>query len=290
MRKSRKIISMPIISIGEGTQLGSVKGLVVNPAKKEVAALVVDQKGWFREEKIIPYNKVSHIGDDAITVDQSSNAEKPTNLPEILKLLREKNDPIGMKVISETGKVLGHAEEYYINELTGDIVALEIAGKLVDGILKGKSLLDANEILTIGSDAIVVRKGTENSITKIDGGLQETFANLKDSTSSLWNTTRQKTIEISKSLKEKTKEKVKSVRENNENEPIPTVTEDANKTEVSLENEDVLKAEAVEEQLPENLPAETKVPAEDKIADDRIADEKIADENTVEEQEDKAAT
>ncbi|KNZ68906.1 PRC-barrel domain-containing protein [Thermincola ferriacetica] len=280
MRKSRKIMAMPIISIAEGIQIGTVKSLVVDPEQKEIAALVIDQKGWFREQKIIPYSKVSNVGDDAITIDQSSNVEKSTNLPEILKLLREKTDPIGLKVISETGKVLGHVDEYYIDEKSGQIVSLEISGKLMESLLKGKGLLPASQIITMGADAIVVKANTEDEITKVDGGLQETLANLKDSTSGLWNVTRKKTLELSKTIKEKTKEKVKNsghaTAESTKDLPTVTGTGSAKEIPVPPEEEETPLAETATEAVaqPNNLvpnsqPAQTGTDMDAGLADEQ---------------------
>ncbi len=212
MKKSRKFISMPIISIVEGVQIGSVKDLVVDPKNLGIAAIVIDQKGWFKEQKIIPYNKVTSVGEDAITIDQSANVEKSTNLPEILKLLRENTDPIGMKVISEKGKVIGQVDEYFLDEATGKITSLEISGRFIESLIKGRGVFDASMIITMGTDAIVVKTGTEQEVTKVDGGLQETFTNIKEGTSSLWNSTKERTLKISKSLNKTIKEKAKDPR------------------------------------------------------------------------------
>lgn len=214
MKKSRRFISMPIISLEEGLQVGSVRSLIVNAEKMEIAALVIDQRGWFREQKIIPYSKVRSVGTDAITIDQSSNVQRPVNLPEILKLLKERANPIGSRVLAENGLVLGLVDEYYIDENTGKIVSLEISGKFLESLFKGKGLLGAEHIRTMGLHAIVVNDGCESYLEKIDGGLQETLSNIKEGTSVLLESTIQKTKEISKNLKDKYEKKDKSLNAN----------------------------------------------------------------------------
>ena len=209
MKKSRKFVSMPIVSLQEGMQIGVVRSLVVDPVKLEVAALIIDQRGWFREQKIIPYAKVKSVGADAITIDQSSNVQKPVSLPEILKLIKEKANPIGTRVIAENGTVIGNVDEYYIDEITGKITSLEIAGKLLESLFKGRARLPVEQVLTIGSDVVVVKDGAETHLEKIDGGLQETFSNIKEGTSSLLESTIQRTKEISKNIKEKYEKKEK---------------------------------------------------------------------------------
>lgn len=214
MKKSRKLISMPIVSIEEGLQIGSVRGLIVNSDKMEIAAIVLDKRGWFKEQKIIPYSKVKSIGMDALTIDQSSNVQKPINLPEILKLIKEKANPIGARVITESGTVLGLVDEYNINEETGKIVSLEISGKFLESLFKGKALLSAEHIRKIGVHAIVVKNGAETLLEKIDGGLQETFSNIKEGTSSILESTIQRTKELSKNIKDKYEKRDKSLNVN----------------------------------------------------------------------------
>lgn len=214
MRKSRRFISMPIVSIEEGLQIGTIKGLVINPEQMEVAALIIDQRGWFREQKIVPYGKVKNVGGDAITIDQSTQVQKTTSLPEILKLIREKANPIGTKVIVENGTLVGHVDEYYIDEATGKIVVLEISGKLLDNLFKGKAQLAATHIRTMGTDVIVLQNGAQEYLIKVDGGLQDTFSNIKESTAHLWESTKTKTKKLSHNIKEKAKEKNKSAPEN----------------------------------------------------------------------------
>lgn len=214
MKKSRKFVSMPIISLDEGLQVGSVRGLIVNPEKMEIAAIVIDQRGWFREQKIIPYSKVRSVGSDAITIDQSSNVQKPVNLPEILKLVKERANPIGSRVIAEGGLVLGLVDEYYIDESTGKIVSLEISGKFLESLFKGKGLLSTEHVRTMGLHAIVVNDASESYLEKLDGGLQETLSNFKEGTSVLLESTIQKTKEISKNIKDKYEKKDKSLNTN----------------------------------------------------------------------------
>ena len=234
MKKSRKFISMPIFSLAEGIQIGSIRSLVVDPAKMEVAALIIDQRGWFRDQKIIPYAKVKSIGSDAVTIDQSSNVQKPISLPELLKLIKERCNPVGTRVIAENGTVIGTVDEFYVDETTGKITGLEISGKLLESLYKGKAFLPIDRVCTIGSDVIVVTNDAESNLEKIDGGLQETIHNIKEGTSSILESTIQRTKDISKNIKDKYEKKEKAkekdvagsedaVQEDNEPavEPIP---------------------------------------------------------------------
>ncbi|MDR3289006.1 MAG: PRC-barrel domain-containing protein [Peptococcaceae bacterium] len=185
MKASRKFLSLPVISLREGQHVGSVKHLVLDPAAKTVAALVIDPKGFFKDQKIIPYSKVVSIGDDALTIDKGNQVEKATNLPELLDLLKEKTEIIGTKIVTESGKTLGVADEYYIDAKSGKIASIEISGGKIEGLLNGKACLKAEQILTIGHDVIVVAKMSEESLIISDKGFSDSVRNLLHSTSKM---------------------------------------------------------------------------------------------------------
>jgi len=175
---SKKFISMPIISLKEGQQIGFIRNLVIDPRSKSVAAFVVDPKGFFKEQRIIPFNRVTSIGENAITVSTESQVEKATNLPDILELLKEKAAVIGIKVITEAGKTLGFIEEFYIDPEDGVITHLDISEGKIEGIFNGKARLAADDILTIGSDVVVVAKDCEERLDFFNKGINENFKSI----------------------------------------------------------------------------------------------------------------
>ena len=185
MKPSKKYLSLPIISLQEGQQIGYVKSLILDAGTKALAAIVVDTKGFFKDQRIIPYSKVVSVGEDAITIDKQSHVEKTTNLPELVDLVKEKLTIIGTKMVTETGKTLGIADEYYVDQETGKIAQIEISGGKIEGFLSGKAFISAEYITTIGHDVIITQKGSENSLTVADKGLSDSFKNLIHSTSNL---------------------------------------------------------------------------------------------------------
>lgn len=173
MLPSKRILSLPIISLKEGQQIGFVRNIVIDPIAKSVAALVVDPKGFFKEQRIIPFNKVVSIGENVITVSAEKQAEKATNLPDIMELLKEKASLIGIKVITANGKTLGLIEEFYVDAENGAITSLEISGGKIDGLLKGKARLNADDVLTIGADVVVAMKDSEERLELFTKGINE---------------------------------------------------------------------------------------------------------------------
>ncbi|NLI12829.1 PRC-barrel domain-containing protein [Pelotomaculum propionicicum] len=208
MRKSKRFASMPVISLEEGQHIGIVKELVIDPAGKRVAALIIEQKGWFKEQRFIPYAKVHSVGADAITIEKSSGVQKAAGLPEIVKLHREKIKIAGARLVAENGTVLGNVDEYYVDIETGTIAGLEFSGNVINSVIKGRAFLDIAYVRTMGKEVIVVTNEAVENAFKLDGGLQETIKNVRESTGHLWESTMQKTREFGTSLN-KSLEKVK---------------------------------------------------------------------------------
>lgn len=191
MKPSKKFLSLPIISLQEGQQIGRVKGLILNAATKSLAAIIVDSKGFFKDQRIIPYAKVVSVGEDAITIDKETHVEKTSSLPELLELVKEKFTVIGTKAVTENGKALGIAEEYYVDPETGKIIQIEISSGKIEGFLNGKAWLSAEHIITMGHDVIIARKGSESALTITDKGLSESLKNFMQTTSHLASETSQ---------------------------------------------------------------------------------------------------
>lgn len=184
MLASKKFLSLPIISLKEGQQIGFVRNMVVNPKTKSIVALVVDPKGFFKEQRIIPFNKVVSLGENAITISTESQVEKATNLPDILELLREKAVILGIKVMTESGKTLGVTDEFYINPQTGQIASLEISEGKIEGLFNGKARLKAEDIITIGPNVIVVDNDCESRLEVYNKGINENLKSFLHTASS----------------------------------------------------------------------------------------------------------
>lgn len=226
MRKSKQFVSMPVISLQDGQQSGSVKGLVIDPAEKQVAAIIIEQKGWFKEQKYIPFTKVKSVGEDAITIDHTSSVERGSGLPNIMKLLKDNVEIIGARIVTEKGTLLGYTDEYYVDLASGQLVGLEFTDKFLSGVMHGKAFLDTNYVQTIGKDIIVCSEEAVDNVIKIEGGIQETVKSFKDSTTQMWGNTVEKTRSLGTSLN-KSLGKVRGTKGSKQQDDSPVKTKPA---------------------------------------------------------------
>ena len=190
MRRSQQFKSLAVISLDEGREIGRIRNLVINPQTSEVAAIIVQRRGLFGEQKVIPYARVVSVGNTALTVQKMANAERITSLPQILGLVKEDVHLKGVRVISEGGAALGHVQEFYVDTATGKITAFEVSGVPGEGFLKGKAMLPAGEVRTIGKDILIVRNGAEESLTRSESKLAGSVKSLKEGTNRLFQKVR----------------------------------------------------------------------------------------------------
>ncbi|HBT47451.1 MAG TPA: hypothetical protein DEA73_06185 [Peptococcaceae bacterium] len=161
-QRSKKLAGMPVISLADGQALGRIKRLLIDHRDMTVAGLILDRKGWFKEQAVVPYGRVNNVGSHAVTVDQASAVVKLSSVPELEGLSKNPVPLLGTKVITEEGAVLGVVEDFWFQPQDGKICYLELKGHL----LQGKTRLPAEFIRTCGRDALIARAGAENSLQR----------------------------------------------------------------------------------------------------------------------------
>ena len=95
--------------------------------------------------------------------------------------------------MTDNGTVLGYVDEYYVDLSTGTIAGLEFSGNRLDSIIKGRAFIDINYVRTLGKEVIIVSSECLDNIFKLEGGLQVTVKNLRESTGHFLENTLQKT-------------------------------------------------------------------------------------------------
>lgn len=155
MKKSVEILGLPIISITEGRELGMSKTLLIDAKKGMVAAITIEDADWYRGVKLIPYESVIAIGDDAVTVTNSENILTLDDAGDYEQLLDDNIRIIGTKAITKSGSIQGKISELYIGD-DGKIEKCEITAP--DGTT---SDVTADQISIFGKQVTVIDPNAE---------------------------------------------------------------------------------------------------------------------------------
>ena len=150
MKKSVEILGLPIISITEGRELGMSKTLLIDAKNGKVAAITIEDEDWYRGVKLIPYESVIAIGDDAVTITNSENILKLDDAGDYETLLDENIRVIGTKAITKTRSIQGKISELFIGD-DGTIEKCEITAP--DGT---SSEVMADQISIFGKQVTVI--------------------------------------------------------------------------------------------------------------------------------------
>lgn len=150
MKKSIEILGLPVISITEGRELGISKTLLIDAKNGAVAALTIEDEDWYRGVKLIPYESIIAIGEDAVTITHSDNILSLEDSGDYERLLIENINVIGTKAITKNGRIQGKVTEIFIGD-NGKIEQCEITAP--DGSVE---MVGADEISIFGKQVMVI--------------------------------------------------------------------------------------------------------------------------------------
>ena len=95
----------------------------------------MDEGGWFKEAKVVPWPSLSAFGLDAVIIDEEASAKKASEVPEMSEVLDGGNVLVGVRVEPTDGRELGEIEDFFFDPETGAVKGFELSGG------KGRSFL-----------------------------------------------------------------------------------------------------------------------------------------------------
>lgn len=170
MKPTREIIGLRIISISDGTQVGVVKDLVLNPRNKTLDFMMVDQPTDYLGAKVIAFQDILGMGEFAVTIPYQEIIQDVAQNAEAQTLLKQETRVLGTQVMTKKGQLVGEVKEILIDEETGKIAAClfesdgemqEVGAKQI--ITLGKEILIIEAVPSV-SNLQVVESGSEDSI------------------------------------------------------------------------------------------------------------------------------
>ena len=150
MKKSVDILGLPVISITEGRELGMSKTLLIDAPNRVVAAITIEDEDWYRGVKLIPYDNVIAVGEDAVTINNSENILTLDAAGDFETLLDDNIRVIGTKAITRTGVIQGIISEIFIGK-DGSIEKCEITAP--EG---STSEVTADQVSIFGKEVTVI--------------------------------------------------------------------------------------------------------------------------------------
>lgn len=163
MKKSADILRLPVISISEGKQVGTVKDLIIDASLGSVVALVIDDGSWYLGAKVLPYSSIIGLGESAVMVENMSVLLPVSSAPRLEQLMSAAVRVIGTRTLTRSGFMGGKVVELFIDE-TGRIVLCEVEENIGERIQ-----ISSQQIVTFGKDVLIISEVGEPG-GRINGG------------------------------------------------------------------------------------------------------------------------
>jgi sporulation protein YlmC with PRC-barrel domain len=150
--KASALKGLPVLSINDGVRLGIIDELLVDPKERQVGALAVGDAG---QTRLIPFEQVKHVGDDAVTVESTQVAQEPSaqhplaQLPTLSSLLK-------LHVVDVTGTRQGDLGELEINPQDGRISALVVHQGGVFGVGGRRLTVPVGDLRSLGPQVVMI--------------------------------------------------------------------------------------------------------------------------------------
>ncbi len=232
---SRKVRALPVYSLTEGLYLGTVRLLLIDPVKKQIVALLLERRRLAKEEKILPFEAITSIGDDAITIQNAADIQKKGAFAQYTRLMRQPIQPIGARCFTAGGNTLGRIDEYRFDCDSGKISGLEITA---DGLFKEKILINGSHIMSMSSHTIMLSDRCIDDYQVIDNSLLSSVETAKDKAAAA----ARGTFEASKKFSHNISSKLKNIEEFE-------VIDEENNAQIKIVN--VKDEEAIDEKINE---------------------------------------
>jgi uncharacterized protein YrrD len=162
MKKTQKILGLPIISISDGMEVGKVKSIIINAERGAIDYIVVDSGIQIFSARVIPNDDVLGIGEYALTIENEGVITDINRIPAAIQLLQKDIHVRGTKVLTKKGRLIGEIGDIYIDE--GDNCTITGLEFIADITQKKVRIIPRDSVITFGKNLTVVKEDVESSL------------------------------------------------------------------------------------------------------------------------------
>lgn len=160
------LISMKVVTTAEGVELGRVKDLVFDPESQRLLGLLLDARDNDRR-MFVEGDHIRGVGRDAITVDSAGSMHPLETQPRARRIVDAGIRLRGANVLTEDGDRIGRINKVMMED-DGSIGSYTTRSGAFG--LGGRHVVLPQQVLQIGSDAVIVR-APETADDRVGRGL-----------------------------------------------------------------------------------------------------------------------
>lgn len=148
MIKGRDLKNLPAIEVSNGLCWGHVKEFKLKNDHMLAGVFITDDK---QVEYYISMDKIVRIGRDAVIFNGPPEQPKDEEY-----LCQSEFEITGALVMTINGENIGTVQDIVLEDTGSGVVGYEVSDGYIKDILMGRKILDPAEILSYGSEAVIV--------------------------------------------------------------------------------------------------------------------------------------
>ena len=172
MRKSKELIGKTIVQQETGDTVAVVYDVIFDAEARKVVALLIETSGWFRDARIVPWSRVTSIG-DVILVRGATPVVVKASESEVAGQIAHDPHITGVTIVSDTGEKVGTVGDLLIND-TGEVAGYEVKQGFIP--LAGHKFLPVDQVRAVGPDAVIAATTDLASVKEVQRGADEPSA------------------------------------------------------------------------------------------------------------------
>jgi len=172
MRKGSSVLGKDVLSLATGQKLHTIKDVVINEENDDIVALVLQEGGLLSSSLVVPVDRITSFGKDAVVVPDADAVGRVSDFPEIQPLVERRGRITGRKVFTESGEDHGTIKDMYFDERSGRVVGFEVSGGIAADLAGGTSFVSVDQIVRTGPDIVYIQPEAVTAMEAQEGGLK----------------------------------------------------------------------------------------------------------------------
>jgi len=153
---SKQIKGIAVVSIADGTKLGTVDEVYVDPSDRRVVGFTLHSGGGgflsrHRHDGLIDVSDIHSLGADALTLDDASKVQDDAPKARDAGLLSI-DELVKRKVVTENGTYVGQIATVEFDETDFRLAQIEVS----PGFFKSNKHVPSNLVRSLGGDVVIV--------------------------------------------------------------------------------------------------------------------------------------
>ncbi len=146
----------PVVDVVTADTVGTVRELYIDSQQQRLPALRLHISGLFSGDRILLWNDIQSIGENAVTITRTDVLHEGKNVPDI-QTWNQAGDILGTRIITENGADVGTVADIEVDPKSGDVTSYVLRGNLLESLQHREQLIPASWVKTIGKGLIVVK-------------------------------------------------------------------------------------------------------------------------------------